>query len=105
MLQTVIGITHFQTGVNWHFRSVKDRVLNIDLAQLCESDYRNITSKIKSLVAFSPCAHTNLIIFAKTSPLLSIRDKAGKQWSWRVLLGGFREVEWMSGESGDMMVL
>jgi len=31
VVQTVIGITHFQTGVSWHFHSRKDQVLKIEL--------------------------------------------------------------------------
>ena len=31
VVETFIGITHFQTGVSWHFRSLKDQVLKIEL--------------------------------------------------------------------------
>jgi len=31
VVETVIGITRFQTGVSWHFRSLKDLVLKIEL--------------------------------------------------------------------------
>ena len=30
-LESVMAITRFQTGVNWHFRSFKDDVLKIEL--------------------------------------------------------------------------
>jgi len=30
-LETVMGITGFQTGVSWHFRSLEDEVLKIEL--------------------------------------------------------------------------
>ena len=33
-LESVIGITRFQTGVSWHFGSLKDQAPKIDLAQL-----------------------------------------------------------------------
>jgi len=33
-LESVIGMTHFRTGVSWHFHSVKDQGLKIELAQL-----------------------------------------------------------------------
>ena len=44
---------------------------------------------MKSTVVFSPCAHTNLINFAKTSPFLSVRKKAEKPWWWRVVSRGY----------------
>jgi len=31
VVETVIGITGFQTGVSWHFRTLKDQVLKIEL--------------------------------------------------------------------------
>jgi len=31
VVETVIAITRFQTGVSWHFRSLKDQVLKIEL--------------------------------------------------------------------------
>jgi len=30
-LESIIAITRFQTGVSWHFRSLKDEVLKIEL--------------------------------------------------------------------------
>jgi len=30
-LESIMAITHFQTGVSWHFRSFKDDVLKIEL--------------------------------------------------------------------------
>ena len=33
-LESVIGITSFQTGVSWHFGSLNDQGPKIDLAQL-----------------------------------------------------------------------
>jgi len=32
--ETVIAITRFHTGVSWHFRSLKDQVLKIELQSL-----------------------------------------------------------------------
>ena len=65
---TVIGITRFQSGVSWHFRSLKDEVLKIEsLARI----------KITGMLGFSPCARTNLNLSAKISPFLRIWE-AGK---------------------------
>ena len=30
-LESILAITHFQTGVSWHFGSLKDKVLKIEL--------------------------------------------------------------------------
>jgi len=32
VVETIIAITRFQTRVSWHFRSLKDQVLKIELA-------------------------------------------------------------------------
>ena len=76
MLETVIDITRFQSGVSWHFRSLKDQVLKIDLLSwVCENDWLSLAKiKIKGPVAFSPSAHTNLTLFAKISPFSNIQE-------------------------------
>ena len=62
-----IGITRFQTGVSWHFRSLKDEVLKIEsLARI----------KIRGMVGFSPCAQANLNLSTKISPFLGMWEAA-----------------------------
>jgi len=44
VLETVIAITHFQTGLSWHFRSLKYEVLKIELLSL---SVMSLSTKLK----------------------------------------------------------
>ena len=95
MLETVIAITPFLTGVSGHFRSLKHQVLKI---ALCVTYWQaGVISAILRL-RVQPGGFLTIQTFVSKVPPFNTWEMAGKP-------RGSLDADWISGESGDAIVL